>query len=404
MTERSQHTRRLFLRTLGLTAGAGLLSLACQPAAPAPTPTAAAKPTEPPKPAAPAAPAASPAAAPAASPVAKPAASPSPSPSPAAAAPAAPKPVQAAPGVPKDLLTYPYAITSVNGFHLPALLGVEKGIFEKRGLKVEVSYMASGVAMGQAMLGGSVLSTPQVPNVSWTMAKQSDVRVIFGMFKSNPYSVLTKMDIVEPTQLRGKVVGATAVKIGGDIEGIRLMLGQYGLKDGVDYNVVVAGGVAERLAALQTGSVQAIAQLEPQTTWMKEMGYRELVRASNIPLLKDVGGAWMTAKQSEYRAKEELFLRFVRGYLDVHEYMYDSKNKEAVIETASRLLKVGPGPATALYDRNITELGAYVRDLRIAEANVKASVEAIKLLGDPEPDNPMGVVDLSLLEKAQRMG
>lgn len=396
MTSRRIGTRRAFLGSMALTIGAGLASLACQasPAAPTAAPP---KPTEPPKVAEPTKPAE--AAPSTSSGPAKPAA-----PAAAASPAAAPAPMQAAPAVPKDLLNFPYAITSVNGFHLPALLGVEKGIFEKRGVKVDVATMASGAAMGQAMVGGSILASPQVPNVAWTLGKQSDVRVIFGVFISNPYSVMTKQEISDPIELKGKIVGATAVKIGGDIEGIRLMLGSYGLKDETDYTVVVAGGVAERLAALQNNSVQAIAQLEPQITWMVDMGYRELVRASAIPSLRPTIGACMTAKQSEVRAKEELFLRFTRGFLDVMEYIYDPKNKDAVLEATSRLLKVDAHPAQALYDRNIVELKAYVRDGRVSDENIKASVDAVKLLGDPPPDNPSAVFDLSVLEKALTSG
>src|SRR5215210_4338169 len=123
------------VRLLSLLISLGLLATGCSQPSPPAAPAESAK-------------AAAPGAAPAASPAAAPAAQPGASP---AAAPRAGN-------------TVTYSIPSPNGFHLPILVGVDKGIFDKRNVKVDmVASGTSGLAMTQALLAGSLDFAPITP-------------------------------------------------------------------------------------------------------------------------------------------------------------------------------------------------------------------------------------------------
>ena len=182
------------VRMVSLLIGLGLLATACAPAAPSPT-AAPSKPTEAPKPAAPAAaPAASPAAA-------------------APAVPAQPAAATSAPAAaPGKLDTVTYSIPSPNGFHMPILVGVDQQVFEKRGIKVDmVASGSSGVAMTQAVLGGSLHFAPvTIATALAAQAKEPDLMMIMGQFVGVPYSIMTPPEIKSVQELKGKTAGAAA--------------------------------------------------------------------------------------------------------------------------------------------------------------------------------------------------
>jgi ABC-type nitrate/sulfonate/bicarbonate transport system substrate-binding protein len=361
----------------------GLLAAACAPAAPSPT-AAPSKPAEAPRPAAPAA-------------AAQPAASP------AAAAPAATTSAPAA--APAKLDTVTYSIPSPNGFHVPILVGVDKQIFEQRGIKVDmVASGSSGVAMTQAVLGGSLHFAPvTIATALAAQVKEPDLMMIMGQFVGVPYSILTLPEIKSVQELKGKTAGATALKVGGDIEAIRLMLGENGLKLEQDYTVVVSGGTAERIAALQNRSVQFEAQLEPQITQIKDMGFVELMRGSDIPALRTPVQVVLIAKKSWYQQNEDVAVRFVRGYLDTLAYLYDPKNKDDVLAVIQKEAKVEAGPANALYTRNVEQLQAYIKDCMITESAMASAISLMNKLDIEAPDNPMRFVDMSLVQKASKL-
>jgi ABC-type nitrate/sulfonate/bicarbonate transport system substrate-binding protein len=374
-------------RIVSLLIGLGLLATACAPAAPSPT-AAPSKPTEAPKPAAPAAaPAASPAAA-------------------APAVPAQPAAATSAPAAaPGKLDTVTYSIPSPNGFHMPILVGVDQQVFEKRGIKVDmVASGSSGVAMTQAVLGGSLHFAPvTIATALAAQAKEPDLMMIMGQFVGVPYSIMTPPEIKSVQDLKGKTAGATALKVGGDIEAIRLMLGENGLKLEQDYTVVVSGGTAERIAALQNRSVQFEAQLEPQITQIKDMGFVELLRGSDIPALRTPVQVVLIAKKSWYQQNEDVAVRFVRGYLDTLAYIYDPKNKDDVLAVIQKEAKVEAGPANALYTRNVEQLQAYIKDCMITESAMASAVSLMKKLDIEAPDDPMRFVDMSLVQKASKL-
>lgn len=394
--------RRSFLRRALGAAGWGLavpLFAACQPAAPAPTPTTAAKPTEPPKPAAPTAPPS----ASGGSPVAKPAASPSPSPSPAAAAPKPAAP-QAAPAAAGKVTKVIYGIVSINPNHLVALVARERPEFmQKHGVDLDVTITQSSPAAAQALVGGSLHLTSTTQEASWTLQDRTpDVMQVFAVNDGAPYSLIVNPTIKKHEDLRGKPVGVTAIRGGADTTALLLMMLEKGLRDQADYSLVVVGTTASKPVAMKAGTVMAVSQIEPQTSVMKDDGFVELDYGDNYPIMKNTQSIVGIGKKSWYESNMDAAVGFVKGWIDVLKWLYDARNKDQAIELIAKIMNVQPKYATTTYEGYVVRSKTLAQDLKIDLRKMGQMAENQKRIGlENVPTGDFGrYIDNRLVERA----
>jgi ABC-type nitrate/sulfonate/bicarbonate transport system substrate-binding protein len=380
--------RRLFLRRA---AGAAALAVAlpllnaCSQSTPAPAP-APAKPTEAPKPAAPAAPAAPAPAAPA----------------PAAASPAAAAPAQAAPAAVGPVTKVSYAFASVNPYHIVTVVGTEKPeLIKPFGIEFDQIITTNSPNAVQALVSGSVNVASFTPDACWAAQDRgTDVMQIMGCADGTPYALIVTPEISKVTDLRGKTIGLSALRGGADTTAATILLKANGLNPG-DYTFVQAGAVADRTAAMKANQIQAVAQLEPQATQLREAGFKELDNADNYPALKNVQTLIIGAKKSWYEKETDVAYRYAKAYKAVTDWIYDPKNKEEVIKISERTMKVPTGPATNGYVLHIEKSQTPTRDLKLDVKKHTQFAQNLKDAGmENVPTNVEKYLDLTFIDKA----
>src|SRR6185437_3190927 len=94
---------------------------------------------------------------------------------------------------------------------------------------------------------------------------------------------------------------------------MRIMLFENGVKES-DYTVVQAGAISDRTAAMKAKSIDAVAQLEPQATTLRDEGFPEIDNANNYPALKGVHSIVLLAKKSWYDSNAETAMNLVRAW------------------------------------------------------------------------------------------
>jgi NitT/TauT family transport system substrate-binding protein len=154
-----------------------------------------------------------------------------------------------------------------------AWYALEKGLFEKYGLKVNLLQVSGGSKAITALISGDVSICQMTSNsVINAVAAGQDAVVIAGLYNTFPTVVLAKAGIATQDDLRGKVLGTS--KAGSAAEtAARLALQKMGLVVGKDVTLLEIGEEPERIAALEAGQVDAIMSSPPYLHKLVEKGY-----------------------------------------------------------------------------------------------------------------------------------
>ena len=182
------------------------------------------------------------------------------------------------------------------------------------------------------------------------------------------------------------------------------MLSYYGLQDQRDYTIIVTGDPAARTASLRQGKVDALVMIEPRLSQLKAEGFTELVRGGiDVPGLK-----WpyihLVTTRSWAKANEDTLVRFLRGWLEGVQYVYDPAHKEEVIKILSTRLKVDEKFIRSAYQNWIVDQQVYSRDGKSSLASLQTAIDGVVELGDiPAPGpKPADLVDFSYVDKTQQ--
>ena len=229
--------------------------------------------------------------------------------------------------------TVTYGIVSWNPLHWVVMVGSAKGHFERHGVKLDIPITGSASAAVQAVLGGSIHMTTTTPGAAFSAQdKAPELKQIIGVFERSPYTLVVNPEIKSIQDLKGKVLGGTGVKTGADTETLRIILHHHGFQDPRDYTVAAVGSVRERSQALLNKTIWGVAQMEPFTSFLRDQGMVELVRAADYPDLRLIQMVMVVAMRPWYMANQDTAVRFLRGWADATEWLYDPKNKAEAIK------------------------------------------------------------------------
>src|SRR5206468_3496865 len=96
-----------------------------------------------------------------------------------------------------------------------------------------------------------------------------------------------------------------------------------GVKDS-DFTIVQSGSISDRTAAMKAKSIQAVAQLEPQATLLRDAGFAEIDNANNYPSLKGVHSVVLLASKSWYEGGgADVAANILRAWDNVLKWVYD---------------------------------------------------------------------------------
>lgn len=301
----------------------------------------------------------------------------------------------------QKLDTITYGLVSWNPLHWVVMVGTAKGHFERHGIKLDIPITGSSGAAVQAMIGGSLDMTTTSPGAAFLAQDRApDMKQIVSIYDRTPYSLVVNPDIKAIGDLKGKVLGGTGVKTGADTEAMRVMLHRHGFEDPRDYTVAAVGSVRERTQALLARTIWGVAQMEPFTSFLKDRGMVELARAADYPALKVSQIVVVVAMKPWYTANEDKVVRFLRGWAEATDWLYDPKNRAEAIRILAERMKVEEKYAAATYRLFVEELKGYPDKGRFNMEAVRQAAENMKIIGGTPPADPARYVDTSLLDKA----
>jgi NitT/TauT family transport system substrate-binding protein len=204
------------------------------------------------------------------------------------------------------------AYSAISGAMAPLWITQQGGYFRREGLDLELLYIGGGTLLIQSMLGGDVQFAygPSVPVVNAAL-RGSDLVFIANTGDTLIFSVMTKPEIREPPDLKGKKIGVTRVGGSADLA-LEFALKRWGLQRGRDIAVLQTGGLPESLAALRAGVVDGAVLSPPNNLLAKRAGLREMVDIGQLGII--FPNTALSTTRTYLKSNRDVVVRLLRAF------------------------------------------------------------------------------------------
>jgi ABC-type nitrate/sulfonate/bicarbonate transport system substrate-binding protein len=201
--------------------------------------------------------------------------------------------------------------SAISGAMSSLWVAQEGGYFKREGLDTELLYIGGGSLLIQSMLSGDVPFAygPSVPVINASL-RGADLVLIGNTGNSLVFSIMSRPEIKQPANLKGKRVGVT--RLGGSTDwALDAALKHWGLERR-DLTVVQTGGMPEGLAGLIAGVFDAVVLSPPSNFKAAKAGMHELVDVGQLKII--FPNTPLSTSASFVKSNRDITLRFLRGF------------------------------------------------------------------------------------------
>ena len=214
----------------------------------------------------------------------------------------------------------------------PLWFARDVGLYEKYGLDGQLVFIQGGSILLQAMLAGQAHAAQNgIAETMVAVLRGGDVKILGVTSNIFPYTLIAAKGAKGAKDLMG---GRIAVNRLGDVSAIasRVALRKLGLNPDKDVTMLQVGGSPQRLAALQSGSVQGAALDFMSGLRLSKQGYTVLAEVSlNYPYLGPVVSArFLREKPATAEAFVKAFVESIARF---------KRNREEGIKALARYMK-----------------------------------------------------------------
>lgn len=278
------------------------------------------------------------------------------------------------------------------GYQLPLWVNRELGFSKKYGVDLETILIQAGSPNIQALLGGSLQLTQTAASSAIIGANQGAPIVIVATIENKlPMLLISRPEIKEPQQLRGKVIGIN--RFGGSNDAAVLMALKAWKMDPKDISMLQTGGTSARMAALLSKKVDATVQSYPEIYQARKLGMNVLADIGDFGFYTNTSNIVTRAYLQQHRA---VIKGFIKGQIEgIH---YVKTNKAGSIQILRKHLQITDNEAVE---------GTYEffakRLLRSPRTEIEGIRNILASIGSPQK-NPADFVDMSLLDEIEKEG
>ncbi len=209
-------------------------------------------------------------------------------------------------------------------------IAVEKRLFAKYGLDVDMSYIASGSLAMQALLGGTiqVLQTGIEPVIN-TNAQGGDTVMMGSIVNTVVFSLVVRPEIREIGDFKGKPMGVSRYGSSTDFV-LRYALKKWGFTPNVDVPIVQIGEESLIPAAMDAKKVYGGTMSEPTLTRARQAGFREFVDLSEV--IPGFLSSGIVTRRSYVKQNEEAIRAFLKAITEaIAVFMKDPETAKKVM-------------------------------------------------------------------------
>jgi NitT/TauT family transport system substrate-binding protein len=238
---------------------------------------------------------------------------------------------------PAQLATISIAYTSISPQYSPVWIAKDAGIFKKNGVNVELVYMRGGVLATQALVSGDVqFINAGGGGVVDAVLGGADIFIIASPINQEPQVLVTRRDIKEVAQLKGKKIAVNSLA-GPSILSLKMILAALGLDPDKDVGFLATGPSASRFAALSSGMVDATSLAPPFTLAARKAGYNFF---DNVPGLKEaeLPNAAMVTSRKVFDGQPVVTEWVVKSVIEgIHFYKTEKAKTTAILKKYMKL-------------------------------------------------------------------
>jgi ABC-type nitrate/sulfonate/bicarbonate transport system substrate-binding protein len=289
--------------------------------------------------------------------------------------------------------------------NLPVWLAIDRGLFEKHGLKVTLDRTpGSKQQIADIMAGKYQFATTAFDNiVAYTEGQGSakydnfDLVAILGVH-SGLNSVVSAPLVKAWADIKGKTVSVDA-PTSGYATVLYQILQNKGIAKDRDYKVISVGGTGARVKSLKDGTAQMAIISSPDDIQLRSAGFNILADAAVE--IGEYQGSTYAVRRSYAKSNEKTVLAFVRAVTSAHEAVFNNK-ADSIAVLKSRAKGLSDQQIEAMYTR-MTGPGGLSRAAALNMKGVETVLKLRSIYGTakgPLPA-PSKYIDASYAQKAQ---
>jgi len=224
----------------------------------------------------------------------------------------------------------------------PLWVGAKRGFFEQQGLDVQL-VLLRGVPMTlQALAAGSLQIGTGGPEPYMEASERGlDFVITGGIVNDMAQVIIAGKNYKTVEELRGGTFGANSLT-SSTVTALKEALKQKGLEYPRDYKLlIIAGGSASNLTALQSGQITATTVAVPLNYAAEELGFNTLGRL--LDTVPNFQAAAVVVRRSWAEKNRPVLVRFMKAMVQSHRWLHD--NRDAAVEFLSKELQLKPAHA-----------------------------------------------------------
>jgi ABC-type nitrate/sulfonate/bicarbonate transport system substrate-binding protein len=291
--------------------------------------------------------------------------------------------------------------TFPNARALPFFVGIEKGVFAKYGVKLELEFTENSESQRAALAAGKVdLVHSAVDNaIAMIEVAKVDVVIVSGG-DSGANEFIVQSNIKSFSDIRGKAVVVDAPNTAYALQARKILL-KNGLKVDTDYRLNPVGNGKKRFQAMMENKDNAAAVMNlPFSAQAIEAGMRSLGRTVNMLGPYQASGAYVL--RSWAKANPETLERYLAGYIESLRWVTNPKNRMECVDMLMEKQKLSKALAERSYDLMVDPSFGLATD---AKFNMAGFRNVLKLRQEVEGGTmsaPERYIDLSYYDRALR--
>jgi NitT/TauT family transport system substrate-binding protein len=223
---------------------------------------------------------------------------------------------------------------SLSGTQFPLWMAMDGGILRQHGIDVDLSLLTGANAITTLVAGQTQVVMAGGGEVLNAVANGADLDYAANISPRFDYVFLVAPEVKTVNDLKGKKVGVAST--GGTIYmATRVAFKRMGIDYFKDVNAIQMGVTQERIAALDSGAIEATMADPPSAKTMEAKGFRVLydMVAQGIPY----AGSGIVFKKSWLTANHDLAQRYVDAIIQGIKLTKD--NKDLAVATYKKYTK-----------------------------------------------------------------
>lgn len=278
------------------------------------------------------------------------------------------------------------------GYQLPLWVNKEFGFSKKYGVDLEIILIQAGSPNIQALVGGSLQLTQTAASSAVIGASQGAPVVIVATLENKlPMLLISRPEIKEPQQLRGRVIGIN--RFGGSNDAAVLMAMKAWKIDPKEISMLQTGGTSARMAALISKKVDATVQSYPEIYQARKLGMNVLADIGDFGFYTNTSNIVTRSYLQQNRAGIK---GFIKGQIEgIH---YVKTNKEGSLKVLRKYLQITDADAVeGTYEFFAKRLSRSPRTELEGIKNILTSIGAGQ-------KSPAEFVDMSVIDEIEKEG